>query len=354
MQFDRVAFQRRFTTAARVAAKQKPVVRAIGDGQECQFHVRGGLANAITFCEYDGKPFDVLLPIDKVSSYLGVVTGETLELDLLENKMQFKCGSAKLLLGMLEEAATHPKVESITDNDFQLNGAMVADAIRKTSFAVDLSSTRYQLGAVNFEFKPGMLNVVATDGRRLSAIEYTINNMHDGTILIPAPFCQQIASLKIGESELVSFSFDSNSLQFRFGDCLFQCQQVEGRYPDWRRVIPKMSDLTTISLPAGESIGCIKQVSVTADAETRAVVFDFRAGNLVFKTHSQDGESTSEMICSYDGEPLEIMLDGRFVLDALNCLEPGQILDFRIKDNSSPIVLEHDSWTHVIMPMAKR
>jgi DNA polymerase-3 subunit beta len=336
-----------------VASKQKPIVRAIGDGQICQFHVRGGLANAITYCEYDGKPFDILLPIDKVSSYLGVVTGETLDIELLESKIQFKCGSAKLLLGMLEEAATHPKIDSIPDNQFELNGAMLADAIRKTSFAVDLASTRYQLGAVNFEFKHGMLNVVATDGRRLSAIEYTINNMHDGSILIPAPFCQQIASLKLGEAELVRFSFDSNSVQFRFGDCLFQCQQVEGRFPNWRQVIPSTADMVTVPLTVGECIGCIKQVSVTADAETRAVVFLFQAGSVVFKAHSQDGESTSEMVCSHYGDPLEVTLDGKFVLDALSCLEPGQVLDFRIKDTSSPIVLEHDSWTHVIMPMAR-
>lgn len=353
MQFDRESFQKRFTTAARVAAKQRPVVRLIGDGHKCEFHVRGGLANAITECEYDGRPFDLLLPIDKVSSYLGLVTGEYLELELLTNKIQLKCGSSKLLLGMLEEAATHPKVEPITDNHFELNGAMIADAIRKTSYAVDLASTRYQLGAVNFEFKAGMLNVVATDGRRLSAVEYTINNMHDGTILIPAPFCQQMAALKLGESEIVEFSFDANAVQFRFSGCLFQCQQTEGRYPNWRQVIPSTGDMVSIALAGVAAATCIKQVSITSDKETRAIDLKFETGKVTFKANVEEGESTSEMLCAYEGEPMGLSLDGRFLLDALNCLDHGQAIDFNIKNASSPVVLEHESWTHVIMPMAR-
>jgi DNA polymerase-3 subunit beta len=236
--------------------------------------------------------------------------------------------------------------------------------IRRTLFATDAESSRYALGGVLLEFEPERVIAVATDGRRLAKMEgpATSVNGYGGTVggestsIVPTRAMQLIDRvLSPGEEEQVKLAVRGNDILLETSDATIIARLVEGRFPKWRDVFPRRENATTIPLTVGPLYSAVRQASVVSSAESRGIDFEFAEGNLILQGTTADvGESRVELPVGYDGPPIKLTLDFRYVGDFLRVLDPQMVFTMNLVNGDSAAVCgTDDGYGYVIMPLSR-
>jgi DNA polymerase-3 subunit beta len=130
---------------------------------------------------------------------------------------------------------------------------------------------------------------------------------------------------------------------------------VEGRYPNWRQVFPKRDQAIQIGMIVGPLFASLRQAAIVTDHDSRGIDFTFGDGTLKLEaTTAEIGNSQVEMPIAYDGQPITMKMDHRFVADFCKVLDNETGLIFEIETENSPALLStDDGYAYVIMPMAK-
>jgi DNA polymerase-3 subunit beta len=158
------------------------------------------------------------------------------------------------------------------------------------------------------------------------------------------------------KDETVQIAARSNDILLRTNRCTIFSRLVEGRYPNWRMVVPSSQGRTRIEGNAGAFFSAIRQASIVADPESRGVEFTFANGTLVASAKTADvGQSRVEIPISYDGTPIHITMDSRFVSDFFKVLEPTKNFYLDVSNNTEPALFNTDDhYSYVVMPMSKQ
>jgi DNA polymerase-3 subunit beta len=255
------------------------------------------------------------------------------------------------------DPGTFPAVKTIEDGEaIEIPAAALLSAIRRTIFAVDLTSTRYQLGGVLLEpsIEEGeTLHLVATDGRRLSTVAVDVaGGKIAGGPIVAHRGLQAILKTFSGASS-VTIKTDGASLQVASETATLVCRLVEGRFPNWRGVVPSGNFAHTIPIPADRLKAALSQASVTTLDESRGVELAFSPGTLRISSKGQDrGKSEIEFEVDTSAE-IATTIDWRFALDFVKEIPGDEVIEFRINDKTKPNVLAWGTWTYVVMPMSK-
>lgn len=293
---------------------------------------------------------DCLLPVSRVSAILAEATSETVELSKDSGQLTIECGGRFVLqTGNPMEFPTAPMPDS---NTTQVPGCELRSAIKKTVFCADEWSTRYQLNGVLFEAADDGLQLIATDGRRLSTAGPFGVFSAQWSCIIPARACRLLESA-FGDDKNVAIAVGKNMLSFSDGNVNVHTPLLEGRYPDWRKVLAPEYD-TFIELRAGTLASMVRQAAIASDDTTRAVDLKAEDGKLVINAKAADvGTSLVSTEVDYHGEPLAVSLDYRFLLDALKVVDGGSIATLHIADAQKPVLLRCESLKYTIMPMSR-
>lgn len=239
------------------------------------------------------------------------------------------------------------------ESQFTADCSVFRESLRRTSFAVDVASTRFALGGVRLEFGDEF-NVVATDGRRLSHVGIKGELQGDSSMahaIIPERSCK-ILERALPEEGQVNIRLGERA-SFEFGGVLFGCLLVEGRFPSWRQVIPAVSDWTYVEIPVGPFVSAVRQAAIVADAETRGLDFAFSPGELRIGVKTAElGQSAVTMPVGGIEDDVTLRLDHRFVRDFLQCFEPAETVSLHFKSSTQPTLFESGSYRYVVMPMA--
>ncbi|HEV3004574.1 MAG TPA: DNA polymerase III subunit beta [Pirellulales bacterium] len=254
-----------------------------------------------------------------------------------------------------------PTVSGFAESKFhELPARLFKEVIRRTVFATDTESSRYALGGVLVELSGEKVVAVGTDGRRLAMMEGPAHAVEghttgDATTIIPTKAMQLIErSLTDGDAE-VQLAARPNDVLVRSPRVTIYSRLVEGRFPKWRDVFPRRSDAVKIELVVGPVYSAVRQAAIVTSEESRGVDFSFADGKLVLSGQgNQAGQSRVELPIAYDGAPLAIMLDPRYVTDFLKVLDAEKTFTIEIKDAESAAVCStDDGYGYVIMPLAR-
>jgi DNA polymerase-3 subunit beta len=130
---------------------------------------------------------------------------------------------------------------------------------------------------------------------------------------------------------------------------------VEGRFPKWRDVFPQRTNSQKFELIVGPFHAAVRQAAIVTSDESRGVDFTFGGGKAVLSGRTAEvGQSRVEMPIAYDGEPVSITLDPRFLGDFLKVLDAEQAFVLDIKDaESAGVCSTDDGYGYVIMPLAR-
>jgi len=280
------------------------------------------------------------------------------------NWLEVKSGSAEFrIVGLpAEDFPALPrfdKVQLVTVQPRQL-----LEMIELTSFAASSDETRYNLNGVFFEPTEGSLRTVATDGHRLSLAERPMpGDFHvKKGIILPRKGLTEMKKLLLdaadGETKL---GFIESSAVLRRPGVSLVMRLIDGAFPDYRQVIPKTGE-KRFTVGRERFLDTLRRISLLSSDKAHAVKLELEPGLLRVLSQNPDlGEGREEVPVEYQGEPLKIGFNARYLVDVLGAmvnLEPVAVQDVAVElaDDLSPGVVKPagESATHftaVVMPM---
>jgi DNA polymerase-3 subunit beta len=242
--------------------------------------------------------------------------------------------------------------------------AALLDQIDRTSFAVSSDETRYNLNGVFFEPSQGVLRLVATDGHRLSLSERAAPGdfaLKRGVIL-PRKGLHELRKLLLEATESGKekpegrFGFVENAAIFGRPGVVLAMRLIEGLFPDYKQVIPKQG---TIFVKVGREalLTTLRRVSILSTDKAHAVKLELDGKTMKVLSQNPDlGEAKEEITVEYNGGPLKIGFNARYLTDVLGVVKSDDVLIEMENDLSPGVVKGADpekdgGFTAVVMPM---
>lgn len=193
---------------------------------------------------------------------------------------------------------------------------------------------------------------MATDGRRLALVEKAIDveDEIEGDSVLPMKTVNELIK-SLGRDGEVSVHLSENKAIFVTDTTIFSTMLVDGNYPNFRFVIPKAFNLSA-TLPRNEFINALERVALVLSESNLSikVLFDKTEASLE-SSSSEVGEAKETLGIDFNGEPLDITFNPKFLINPLKSLECDNLI-IQINDSSSPVALSGDEgFLYVIMPM---
>lgn len=273
------------------------------------------------------------------------------------NWVEIVCGKSKFNIVSLS-ADEYPTLPVFEDKTYiQTKTDYLKEMIDCTAFAVSSDTTRVNFNGVYFEhLENNLMRMTATDGTRLSFIDHEVflktPEIKRG-VIIPRKGLGELRKLLDEASESVPFAFERGYVFSRIEDCSIFIRLIDGEYPDYRQVIPKVAD-QVVRIGHEIFLSALKRVSLLAHEKSRAVKFSLQHNNLIISSSNPDmGEAREEIDVQYNGEPIDIGFNSKYLLDCLPIIKT-EFLEINFKDRLSPGILRgvgKSHHTYVIMPM---
>ena len=302
---------------------------------------------------------EALLPTSRVLSVLRELTDDVVKLDITGDAIWIRCGYSEFRLSA-EDPADFPPVATFEDEEyFVVKAATLKQLIHRTIFATDTESTRYALGGVQVELTSDRATFAATDSRRLAVVSGDCSVVGSPAKPATPPVVPSKAmtllerSLSDGEAD-AHIAIHANDIAVRCGGTTITSQLVQGRFPDWRKVVPT-SFGATIDMVVAPFYAAVRQAQIVTNEESRGVDFTFGKGTLKLNSQAADiGQSKIEMPIPFDGDEIKITFDPRYVADFLKSLDSGSQFRCQLSTHEDPAVFAtEDNYTYVIMPLSR-
>lgn len=251
----------------------------------------------------------------------------------------------------------YPEIFSAEDNSyFEVSSKEIKSMISQTSFAVSEDETRYYLNGVLFEKKDNKLNMVATDGRRLSfASKEILDGVNDFPSVIVHPKVLNIILKHAPEEGNISISIYEKMIFFKFGNYKFGSVLIDGKFPEYSRVIPE-SQKNLFIVQKNELVDALRRVVLMVDKKAGRLFFTISDGVLkVSSSQSNLGSAEEEIPCEYAGEKYVIAMNNRYLEEPLKSVESEKVaFEFTDPSKLKAITMRPEpasDYFHIIMPM---
>lgn len=315
-------------------------------------------------------PGSVTIPARALADMVRELPGPDVTLKRLPNQhVEVKSGRTRARL-MALSADEFPALPPYADAGFvSLDTTLLVDMVDKTLYAASQDETRYNLNGVLFE-PPGMngsssegpLTMVATDGHRLVRVERAFEGAARFALKTPVILprkglgeLRRILSTDAGgdDSKTIELGFKDQHCVARRGNTLLGMRLVDGQFPDYKQVIPKLAD-KIVRIARQDLIDSLKRVSVLAQDRMQPVKLVLGKDTLVVTCTNPDaGEISDDVPVEYAGQTIEVAFNARYLLEALQSLDDKNVL-LKLIDNLSPgLLVGVDEPRHlcVVMPM---
>ncbi len=316
-----------------------------------------------TLCPAQVKaPGSCTIPARKFYEYVRLLREGELSIKLLENNwIQIRSGRSNTkMVGMARDS--YPTLPLFpADSTIRLPAPVLQTLISRTIFAISEETSRYTLNGALLVLKPGSMTMVATDGHRLAHIETAGIGLaieSEVKVLMPRKALLEINSLLNSiPLEAVEFAKNDSTLFFRLGSRLLTSRQLTGNFPNYEAVLP--NNLTNqLTLDGDELARSIQRVSQFADDRSNAVRFKMEQNQLlVSSSNAEAGESEESLDTAYNGDPVLIGFNARYLLDFLKAAD-GHGLRFQFKDRNSAGEFRTDEeadkqykYRYIVMPL---
>jgi DNA polymerase-3 subunit beta len=278
-----------------------------------------------------------------------------IELKLDGQKMIIKSGRSRFTLSTLP-AAEFPNVEDSPQTfDLTLSQGQLRNLIDQTGFSMAQQDVRYYLNGMLLEIMDNSLRTVATDGHRLATCVAGVetSQTQPQQIIVPRKGILELARLLQNGEEPLKLVIGASHIRAHVGDFTFTSKLVDGKFPDYQRVIPRNGNKTVLG-DRQELRKVFSRIAILSNEKYRGVRLSLTNGFLQVMANNPEQEEAEETIAiDYQGEPLEIGFNVNYLLDVLSILNTD-IVRFTLSDsNSSALVqgFDEDDSLYVVMPM---
>lgn len=232
-----------------------------------------------------------------------------------------------------------------------INASFLSGMIARTSFAAATDETRPHINSILFETKGGKMRTVATDGHRMSRIELE-SSVEGFNALVGLKavnemrrFCDDVA-----RDDNVDFVLTGSHVFLTSKDSSISVKTVDAQFVPWEQVMPKTTK-RTITVNKLLAIDCLRALGVSS--EKGIISMQVGANKLTLSTANEGNDAVDEFEVAYDGEPVKIGFNGKYMQDAMNACEDADII-LGFGSELDPIVVygsSDESAREIVMPM---
>lgn len=295
----------------------------------------------------------ITVPAKLMQDFIASLPSGVIDLTLDDNKLHIATEKYQSTInGVL--ADDFPVMPAISDGQsWKISTNQLKHGLQQVVMAASSDEARPVLTGVYLHTDNGQLYVVATDSYRLA--EKALNKTkEDINLLVPASAMQDLLRISGDEETDVTVVHDDQQVLFKVGDVELITRLIEGKYPDYRKLIPKNFS-NTATLKRADLVNITKVSSLFAweSAGSVTVKLDSKAKQVsIHSVASQLGENTAEASAKVTGDG-SITLNSRYILDALQAMA-GDEVTLSFNGTLEPSVLRdpaNSDYTHVIMPL---
>ncbi len=316
------------------------------------------LVGRVTLAEgAESEAGEITVPAKKlVDICKALPDGSELNFLLDDQKLVIKSGRSRFQLSTLS-ASDFPAVEQGAGGQrFSLKQGDLKHLIERTSFAMAQQDVRYYLNGMLFELSAGCLRVVATDGHRLAMATFNSDEIAvegQSQVILPRKGVVELARLLMKEDEVAEVVVGSNHIQVVTTDFTFTSKLIDGKFPDYDRVLPRNSTKVVLGSRSGLR-EAFARTAILSNEKYRGIRMVLSSGNLQIVANNPEQEEAEETVAvDYEGDSLEIGFNVSYLLDVLTAID-GETVQFSLSDaNSSALIQESEKGDcqYVVMPM---
>lgn len=308
------------------------------------------------------QPGRTTIPADKFRDIVRFlpVNGEV-TLEESGNKVLINCetNEYKLLTMPPDDFPQWPPATATTK--FQIAQKTLKSLIDGSSYALPTKDHRRVLLGVYFELYDHTLRLTATDGKKLARIFSgvpEVEGKEEAAIIVPRKVLDNV-SKTLGAEGPVEIEIcaeegaPTRQIVFRFGNVIYRCNGIEGKYPDCDSVIPKEFP-TQIPFNRDLLLQAAKRAGVTTDDKNKSIILKFEQNACQFHSMAHDlGTFSGKISLDYDGPSMEMAFNFQFLIDTLSRFNQPEV-KMMIKAPTAPIVFkaqEDDNRLALLMPI---
>ncbi len=281
--------------------------------------------------------------------------GAMLNIKTEGDRATIRSGKSRFILSTLP-ASEFPNIDSFDPlTTFVLEQQQLKFLFDQTSFAMAQQDVRYYLNGLLLELNSKLIRAVATDGHRLALCDQltAIDISDTQQIIVPRKAVLELTRLLDTSTELVTFQLGSNHIRLSTPDMTFIAKLIDGRFPDYQRVVPQGGD--KIVLADRQLLRqALSRASILSNEKYRSVRFKLSDNSLQVLAHNpEQEEAEEEILVNYDGDTLEIGFNASYVMDALAAISTDEVRLELTDQNSCCLIRSssNDDCRYVVMPM---
>ncbi|MGI3018110.1 DNA polymerase III subunit beta [Shewanella algae] len=277
-----------------------------------------------------------------------------IKIEQQENKWLLRSGRSRFSLATLP-AEEYPNVESFQPSiEFSLKQGTLKSLIDATQFSMANQDVRYYLNGLLLETEGNVLRAIATDGHRLALSHREIAaSLPENQVIVPRKGVMELARLLDSEDQDIHIAIGDNAIRATTASAVFTSKLVDGRFPDYRRVLPKGGDKIVLA-SRNQLKQALLRASILSNEKFRGVRVQLENALLKITANNPEQEEAEEIIdVDYAGQPLEIGFNVSYLLDVLNGLKADEVRITLSDGNSSALIENHveEDSMYVVMPM---
>jgi DNA polymerase-3 subunit beta len=306
----------------------------------------GGDAGSFSSTLGARKLIDILrtLPPDQVVS-----------LSSAQNKLTLSGGKSRFTLQTLP-ADDFPLVNEAVDFGpaFSVPQKTLKGLINQVHFAMAVHDIRYYLNGILFVAEGKSLTLVATDGHRLALAQATLEvDMPKQDVILPRKTVLELQRLLKDDDSPIEMRFAANQAKFVFAGLEFVTKLVEGKFPDYNRVIPKAMK-NALTLGRAPLLASLQRAAILTSEKFKAVRVNVEPGTLrLSASNAEQEEAKEELEVDYNGDAIEIGFNVTYLIDAL-ANGNAEMVKLELQDSSSSALFtfpDQPGFKYVVMPM---
>ncbi|WP_310644638.1 DNA polymerase III subunit beta [Limnohabitans sp.] len=280
---------------------------------------------------------------------------QTVSLESSQSKLILKGGKSRFTLQSLP-AEDFPLVQEAANFGpaFSVPQKTLKELLNQVSFSMAVHDIRYYLNGILFVAEGKQLSLVATDGHRLAFASALLDvEVPRQEVILPRKTVLEMQRLLSDKEGAIDMQFANNQAKFTFEGMEFVTKLVEGKFPDYNRVIPK-NHKNTITMGRTALLATLQRTAILTSDKFKGVRLNLEPGVLrVASSNAEQEEAVDELEIDYGGDAIEIGFNVTYLIDALTNMDQDMVQVDLADSNSSALITipGNDTFKYVVMPM---
>ena len=301
------------------------------------------------------EPGDITVPGRKFLDILRALPDKvSVSLTVEGEKVVIKAGRSRFSLSTLP-AADFPVIDDINaQQTVQIPRRELQRLLEKTHFSMAQQDVRYYLNGMLLEIDNVLLRAVATDGHRLALCETELATKAKNSqqVIVPRKGVLELQRV-LTEEGVAELAIGTNHVRAQIGDIRFTSKLIDGRFPDYSRVIPAAP---AFAIKADRDVlrQALQRTAILSNEKYRGIRVTVKKNTVTVQAHNPEQEEAEEEIeVSYEGQDLEVGFNVNYLLDALAAID-GKEVELGLTDSNSSCLIRSPGTTnarYVVMPM---